>query len=118
MFHASSAMRTFCAAVSAVNGGSGGRFIFSSCMSVPKRIALGHRQGVSARDSATREIMRASRVSLHGRKRGWRQQLAADVLDELAILLRLGDHRDPFRIGEKSPPPHLPPGPAITAEAI
>src|SRR5258707_3141310 len=95
-------MRTFCAAVSAVNGGSGGRFIFSSCMSVPKRIALGHRQGVSARDSATREIMRASRVSLHGRKRGWRQQLAADVLDELAILLRLGDHRDPFGIGETS----------------
>src|SRR5260370_42012135 len=32
-----------------------GRFIFSSCMSVPKRIAIGHRQGVSARDSATRE---------------------------------------------------------------
>src|SRR3979411_473991 len=31
------------------------RFIFSSCMSVPKRIAIGHRQGVAARASATRE---------------------------------------------------------------
>jgi hypothetical protein len=41
-------------------------------------------------------------VSLHGRKRGWRQQLAADVRDELAILLRLGDHRGPSGIGEKS----------------
>src|SRR5258708_12367749 len=49
-------------------------------------------------------IMRASRVSLHGRKRGWRQQLAADVLDELAILLRLGDHPDPFGIAEKTAP--------------
>src|SRR6266436_839792 len=111
-------MRTFCAAVSAVNGGSGGRFIFSSCMSVPKRIALGHRQGVSARDSATREIMRASRVSLHGRKRGWRQQLAADVLDELAILLRLGDHRDPFGIGEKSAPALLALGHAVPGEHV
>src|SRR5712675_1458419 len=30
-------MRTFCAAVSAVNGGNGGRFIFTSSMSVPKK---------------------------------------------------------------------------------
>jgi len=30
-------------------------------------------------------------MSLHGRKCGWRQQLAADVLDQLAIFLRLGD---------------------------
>src|SRR5260221_11859521 len=62
--------------------------------------------------------MRASRVSLHGRKRGWRQQLAADVLDELAILLRLGDHRDPFAIGEKSAPALLAPGHAVPAEHV
>src|SRR5262249_35908112 len=52
-------MRTFCSAVSAVNGGSGGRFIFSSCVtyftaqktpsatasgckSVPALLARGH----------------------------------------------------------------------------
>ena len=39
--------------------------------------------------------MRASRASLHGGKRGWRQQLAADVLDELAILRRLAKY-EPF----------------------
>src|SRR5712675_2846547 len=63
-------------------------------------------------------IMRASRVSLHGRKRGWRQQLAADVLDELAILLRLGDHRDPFGIGKKSAPALLALGHAVPGEHV
>jgi hypothetical protein len=62
-----------------------------------------------------KEIMRASRVSLHGRKRGWRQQLAADVLDELAIFLRVGDHRYPFGIGEKSAPAPLAVGHAVPA---
>src|SRR3984893_18216286 len=52
---ASSARRAFCVAVSAVNGGSGGRSIFSSRMSVPKWIVIDRRQGVSARDSATRK---------------------------------------------------------------
>src|SRR4051794_34662654 len=65
-----------------------------------------------------KEIMRASRVSLHGRKRGWRQQLAADVLDELAILLRLGDYRDPFGIGEKSAPALLALGHAVPGEHV
>src|SRR5580704_8503111 len=63
-------------------------------------------------------IMRASRVSLHGRKRGWRQQLVADVLDELAILLRLGDHRYPFGIGEKSAPALLALGHAVPGEHV
>src|ERR1700730_12155621 len=63
-------------------------------------------------------IMRAPRVSLHGRKRRWRQQLAADVLDELAILLRLGDHRDPFGIGEKSAPALLALGHAVPGEHV
>src|SRR6202051_4995950 len=63
-------------------------------------------------------IMRASRVSLHGRKRGWRQQLAADVLDELAILLRLGDHCGPLGIGEKSAPALLPRGHAVAGEHV
>src|ERR1700692_3923736 len=63
-------------------------------------------------------IMRASRVSLHGRKRGWRQQLAADVLDELAILLRLGDHRDPFGVGVKSAPALLALGHAVPSEHV
>src|SRR5580693_4974089 len=62
--------------------------------------------------------MRAFRVSLHGRKRGWRQQLAADVLDELAILLRLGDHRGPFGIGEKSAPALLTLGHAVPNEHV
>src|SRR5258708_36601592 len=62
--------------------------------------------------------MRASRVPLHGRKRGWRQQLAADVLDELAILLRLGDHRDPFGIGEKSAPALFALGHAVPGEHV
>jgi DNA-binding transcriptional LysR family regulator len=44
------------------------------------------------------------RVSPHGRKRGRRQQLVADVVDELAILLRLGNYGDPFGIGEKNGP--------------
>src|SRR5712675_1465055 len=62
--------------------------------------------------------MRASRVSLHGRKCGWRQQLAADVLDELSFLLRLGDHRDPFGIGEKSAPALLALGHALPGEHV
>src|SRR4051794_15809568 len=62
--------------------------------------------------------MRASRVSLHGRKCGWLQQLAADVLDELAILLRPGDHRDPFGIGEKSAPALLTLGHAVPGEHV
>src|SRR6266581_368438 len=65
-----------------------------------------------------RRRMRASSVSLHGRKRGWRQQLAADVLDELAIILRLGDHRDPFGIGEKSAPALLTLGHAVPGEHV
>src|SRR6202030_707218 len=63
-------------------------------------------------------LMRASRLSLHGRKHGWRQQLVADVLDELAILLRLGDHRDPFGIGEKSAPALLALGHAVPGEHV
>src|SRR6266446_10710582 len=74
---------------------------------------------VPTRNSSTRKgSMRASRVSLHGRKCGWRQQLAADVLDELAILLRLGDHRDPFGIGEKSAPALLALGHVVPGEHV
>src|SRR5216684_3072024 len=61
-------MRTFCAAVSAVNGGSGGRFIFSSCMSVPKRIAIGQCQRVSASDQRRFDgdvPVRCSRIGTH-----------------------------------------------------
>src|SRR5580704_18779414 len=65
-----------------------------------------------------RKNMRRSSLSLDGRKRGWRQQLAADVLDELAILLRLGDHRDPFGIGEKSAPALLALGHAVPGEHV
>ena len=62
--------------------------------------------------------MSASRVSLHGRKRGWRQQLAADVLDELTILLRPGDHGDPFGIDEKCAPALLALGHAVPGEQV
>jgi hypothetical protein len=48
--------------------------------------------------------MRESRFSLHVGKRGSRQQLAADVLEEPVIFLRFGDHRDPSGIGEKGRP--------------
>src|SRR5207245_4084542 len=80
----------------------------------------GHRSppgSVSSR-LCNKGIVRASRVSLHGRKRGWRQQLAADVLAELAILLRPGDHRDPFGIGEKSAPALLTLGHAVPGEHV
>jgi hypothetical protein len=106
------------AAVSIVNGGSGGRFIFSACMSVPKRTAIRSPPGSASSCLCNDVIMRASRVSLHGRKRGWCQQLAANVLDELAILLRLGDHCDPFGIGEKSTPALLALGHAVPGEHV
>src|SRR5260370_29584912 len=61
---------------------------------------------------------RGARTSGHGGKRGWRQQLAADVLDELAILLRLGDHCDPFRIRKKSAPALLALGHAVPGKQV
>src|SRR6516165_9588651 len=39
VFHASSAIRAFCAAVSAVKGGSGGRFISQTSFGKPRRAA-------------------------------------------------------------------------------
>src|SRR5258708_18201730 len=57
-------------------------------------------------------------VSPHGGKRGWRQQLAADALDELAILLGLGDHLGPFGIGEKSVPALLALGHAVPGKHV
>src|SRR5580700_2732798 len=62
--------------------------------------------------------MRAFKVSLYGRKRGWRQQLVADVLDELAVLLGLGNHRDPFGIGKKGAPALLAFGHAVPREHV
>src|SRR3954454_16890735 len=62
--------------------------------------------------------MRASRVSLHGRKCGWRQQLAADVLDELSIFLRLRDHHCPFGMGEKSAPALLALGQTVPGKHV
>src|SRR5439155_11141320 len=82
--------------------------------------AYGHRSPPGSVNSrlCNKGIVRASRVSLHGRKRGWRQQLAADVLDQLAILLRPGDHRDPFGIGKKSAPALLTLGHAVPGEHV
>src|SRR6202043_592883 len=87
---------------------------FSLAQSHSRRSSPG---SVSSR-FCNKEIMRGSRVSLHGRKPGWRQQLAADVLDELATFLRIGDHRDPFGIGEKSAPALLALGHAVPGEHV
>src|SRR6266481_4535941 len=61
-------MRTFCAADSAINGGSGGRFILSSSMSTPKGMAIGQRQGVLASDRRRFDgdvPVRCSRIGTH-----------------------------------------------------
>ena len=79
MFQASSARRAFCEAVSAVNGGSGGRFISGACMPVPKRDRDKSPPGSVSSRLCNKEIMHVSRVSLHSRKCGRRQQLAAGM---------------------------------------
>src|ERR1700681_2932539 len=47
-------------------------------------------------------LCNADRV--HRGKRRWRQQLAADVLYEWAVLLALGEDRLPFGVGEECIP--------------
>jgi hypothetical protein len=58
----------------------------------------------SGRDSAAKKSCAHPEFHFTAENATEYQQLAADVLDELAILLRPGDYRVPFGIGEKGPP--------------